>query len=564
MVIFDQKREIELRQLLPIIRLALLFICVIAFSQYFFKSKAIMDLLSLGSGKIFGMAMVIVLIYAIFMISIKIDIKDQPDMVKYGALVFWGLLSFLTIFYTGAIDSNFKPLILCVILLATIGQGLTVGMITALTLSLGLLVMDLLLVPNQGINLYFEDDLILSSIFLLITFTVGYYAKLENEHIQELRDLVNIDALTGLFNHRYFYASLSKQMKEAQANDTPVSLIFLDIDDFRIYNELYGHSSGDDVIKRIAQILKTNLETEFVACRYGGEEFAVLMYNIKEQAAMEVARDLCGKIADEPFYGQEYMPTENLTVSAGVSQYPNKAKNAKELVAQADEALYRAKFFKKNRVESYTSILDNLRSSLSEQDEIIITTLKTLISVINSRDKFTYEHVEHVAEYAGWMADELDFSKELRETLIYGGYLHDIGKINTPKEVLLKPDKLTDQEWNELKRHPIEGVEVIEHIESMKDVQSLILEHHERYDGHGYPYGLKGHEISYLARILSVIDAFDAMTSMRPYQKKRTVEEACKELLRCKGTQFDPNVVDIFIGILIIKFNIDRRALTEN
>lgn len=245
---------------------------------------------------------------------------------------------------------------------------------------------------------------------------------MEKEHIDELRDLVNIDALTGLFNHRYFYADLSNKMEKAKANNAPVSLLFMDIDDFKVYNDLYGHTSGDDVLRRISNIITDNLGTEFVACRYGGEEFAILMYNTEEPEAMKVAANLCDKIADEPFYGQEYLPTENLTVSVGVSEYPGKAKDSNELVVQAE--------------------LDNLKSSLSEQDETIITTLRTLIAVINSRDKYTYEHVERVAEYAGWIANELDFSKEIRQTLIYGGYLHDVGKINTNKEVLLKTRKI--------------------------------------------------------------------------------------------------------------------------
>ena len=561
---FDQNKEIRLNQLLIIIKLSLLFFLAIAFSQHYFKNKNILDLLSNGFATIFIFAAIIVVIYSTVILSNKIDPDKQSIKLIYGELVCFGVLSFLTVFYTGAFESNFKPLLLCAILLATIGQGLTIGLITSLTLSLGLLIMDLVMAPSQPVNLYFEYDLILASIFLLVTFTAGYYAKMEKEHIEELCDLVNIDVLTGLFNHRYFYADLSNKMEEAKANNAPVSLLFMDIDDFKVYNDLHGHTSGDDALRRISNIITDNLGIEFVVCRYGGEEFAILMYNTEEPEAMKVAAILCDKIADEPFYGQEYLPTENLTVSVGVSEYPGKAKDSNELVAQADEALYRAKFFRKNRVESYTSILDNLKSSLSEQDETIITTLRTLIAVINSRDKYTYEHVERVAEYAGWIANELDFSKELRQTLIYGGYLHDVGKINTNKEVLLKTGKLNDEEWKELKCHPLQGVKIIDHIEIIKDVQPLILQHHEQYNGKGYPKGLKGQEIAYLARILSVIDAFDAMTSIRPYQKKKTVEEACNELLRCKGTQFDPNVVDVFIGIIIKKFSIDLKTLQEN
>ncbi|KNZ41767.1 bifunctional diguanylate cyclase/phosphohydrolase [Acetobacterium bakii] len=560
---FDQNKEISLQQLLISIKLALLFFSVIAFSQHYFKNKEILDLLSNGSKTIFIFVLIIIVIYGVVFFSNKVDPDKQLGLFKYGELAFFVVLSFLTVFYTGAFASNFKPLFLCVILLATIGHGLTIGMVIAGILSLGLLSMDLIMVPNQTVNLYFEYDLVLSSIFLLVTFTVGYYAKLENDHIEELRDLANEDALTGLFNHRYFYANLYQEIDEAKKNGVSVSLFFLDIDDFKIYNDLYGHTVGDRALKKMAKIIMDFAGTEFVACRYGGEEFAILLYNTEEKQAMESANKLCSIIEQAVFDGQEYLPGQNLTVSVGVSEYPNKAKDANDLVSQADQALYRAKFFRKNRVESYASILDNLKNSLSEEDETIITTLRTLISVINSRDKHTYEHVERVAEYASWMAEELNLPKHLKQTLVYGAYMHDIGKINTPKEVLLKSEKLTEEEWKELQQHPIQGVEIIEHVDVIKDVQPLILQHHEYYNGKGYPYGLAGNQIAYTSRILSVVDAFDAMTSLRPYQRKRSVEEACEELIRCRGTQFDPNVVDVFIGIVIKKFNIELNVINS-
>lgn len=552
----DQNREIRLEQLLVIIKLSILFFSAIACFQHYFDGKNITDLLAGNNLTFIVFLIVLMIIYLALTLSNFIESVKQSGPFKYGELIFFGLLAFLTVFFTGAIDSNFKPLMLCVILLATIGQGLIIGMITSFALSGSLLIMDLLMSQNQVVNLYFEYDLILASIFLLVTFTVGYYAKMENEHIKELRDLANIDSLTGLFNHRYFYANLDMQIKEAETKENSVSLLFLDIDDFKIYNNLYGHACGDEALKKLAQIITGNLDNRHIACRYGGEEFSILMGGSDEKTAIEYAQNLREQIEETVFYGEAYMPEGKLTMSVGISEYPHKAKNGKDLVTQADEALYRAKFFRKNRVESYVSILDNLKDSLSGEDESIITTLRTLISVINSRDKWTYEHVERVAEYAGWMADKLGFTKESRQTLVYGAYMHDIGKINTPKEVLIKSDKLTLEEWEELKRHPIQGVEIIEHVDVIKDVQGLILQHHEHYNGDGYPHGLKGNEISFMSRILSVVDAFDAMTSIRPYQKKKTIEEACEELIRCRGTQFDPILVDSFVEIVTEKFNL--------
>lgn len=560
----DLNRETRLEQLLIIIRLSILCFSAIAFFQHYFKGKNVLTLLSYGSYTVIVITLVLLTIYSALILSNFLESFSKHGVFIYGELIFFGLLSLITIYFTGAVESNFKPLMICVILLATIGHGLTIGMITSFTLSIGLLLMDLLMDPSQPVNLHFEYDLILSSIFLLVTFTVGYYAKLEEEHIKELRNLANIDSLTGLYNHRFFYACLDRQIKKAQKGDKSLALLFLDIDDFKIYNDLYGHTSGDKALKLIGQIISESCGKKYTACRYGGEEFAILLYGIDEKNAMEFGQRLREKIAEASFPGEAYLPEGRLTMSVGVSEFPHHARNEKELVTQADEALYRAKFFRKNRVESYTSILDNLRDELSGGDQSIITTLRTLISVINSRDRWTYEHVERVAEYAGWMADKLELPEESRQTLVYGAYMHDIGKINTPKEVLIKSEALTVMEWEELKRHPLQGVEIIEHVEVIKDVQALILEHHEHYNGAGYPNGLKGEEISEMSRILSVVDAFDAMTSMRPYQKKKTIEEACYELYRCKGTQFDPNFVDCFVDIVIEKFNLKLNMVSHD
>ncbi|EKY28333.1 HD domain protein [Clostridium celatum DSM 1785] len=152
--------------------------------------------------------------------------------------------------------------------------------------------------------------------------------------------------------------------------------------------------------------------------------------------------------------------------------------------------------------------------------------------------------------YSRIIAEGLGLDIEDKNNLVYGAYLHDIGKINISKEILNKKGKLTDEEWNELKQHPENGVEIIKPVKSLEKVIPLILHHHERYDGKGYPYNLKGEEIPYLSRILTIADSFDAMTSSRPYNIRKSYDEALEELKRCKGLQFDPELVDKFIEIL--------------
>ena len=215
-----------------------------------------------------------------------------------------------------------------------------------------------------------------------------------------------------------------------------------------------------------------------------------------------------------------------------------------------DDALYRAKFFNKNRVETYTSILDDLKSSVEEKDTELITSIKTLIMVINVKDRYTYGHTERVVIYCQMIADELELEDSDRKKLIYAAYLHDIGKIDTPKIVLNKETPLTKEEWETLKQHPVKGAEIIRPVKSINNIMPLIKYHHERYDGAGYPDGLKGEEIPYLARVLTVVDCFDAMTTNRPYKKKRSFDDAIAELKRCKNTQFDPVIVEAFIKAL--------------
>ncbi|MDZ7542899.1 HD domain-containing protein, partial [Clostridium perfringens] len=185
-------------------------------------------------------------------------------------------------------------------------------------------------------------------------------------------------------------------------------------------------------------------------------------------------------------------------------------------------ALYRAKFFNKNRVETYTSILDELKNDIDEKDIELVTSIKTLISVINAKDKFTYGHSERVVLYSRLLAEKLNLNKIDKDTLIYGAYMHDIGKINISQEILMKKMPLTSEEWEIIKQHSENGDEIIRPVKSLEKMIPIILHHHEKYNGMGYPRGLKGEEIPYLARVLTVVDSFDAMTSNRPYNKRKT------------------------------------------
>lgn len=194
--------------------------------------------------------------------------------------------------------------------------------------------------------------------------------------------------------------------------------------------------------------------------------------------------------------------------------------------------------------------MEELKSDIDDQHIDLISSIKTLISVINAKDRYTYAHTDRVVIYCELMAKHLGLSDNEVKTLRYGAYLHDIGKIQISKDILIKRTKLTDEEWDILRSHPANGVEIIRPVESLKGVCPIILHHHEKYDGTGYPDGLKKDEIPYLVRILSIIDSFDAMTSNRPYSQRRTYDDAVNELRNCSGTQFDPEIINEFIEML--------------
>jgi diguanylate cyclase (GGDEF)-like protein len=455
------------------------------------------------------------------------------------------------ILISGANASGYKYLFLFIIITSTIQSGMRQGMTIAVVSSFIILTIDILFLPNVRVNQYFENDLILTSLFMLTAWPLGFYVKIENEHILNLQTMANEDGLTGVYNHRYFHDALKEKIALCGQENQPVSMIFIDIDYFKYYNDLYGHLKGDEVLKKIVMILKNGIQEEGVVARYGGEEFAVILPRIIESDAIKIAERIRSKIEKTYFDGEENQPNGKLTVSIGISIYPYKAKNNLELINSADDALYRAKFFNKNRVETYTSILDDLKNDIEEEHIDLITSIKTLISVINAKDRYTYAHVERVVVFSRLLADKLGLNEEDKKNLIYGAYMHDIGKINISKEILNKKMPLTNQEWNILKQHPLAGTEIIKPVESLKNIGPLILHHHERYDGNGYPENLKGENIPYLARVLTIVDSFDAMTSKRSYtNKKKTYEEAIVELRLCEGTQFDPTITEVFIDVI--------------
>ena len=538
----DNDNRLKIRQILNIIKISSLALPAIAFLQYYAKVPMANDsLLSLQQQLSVTMILLAILLVYSLWIYMQNHITNRTLFTTLIDPIIAMSIALLTVMMTGSYDSSYKFLFIFVILFTSIECTRAVSLAVSILSALIILGIDLICSPWAEVNTHLEDDIVLAFVFLIISLTMAYYDDIRRKHIAQLKDLVNIDGLTGLFNHRYFYDILTQQIASSKKRGMPLSLLFIDIDNFKYYNDIYGHQKGDDVLRIISTMLQTTLPKDAFIARYGGEEFAVILPDADEETAMAEAEKMRKAVQEYFFDGQESLPGENLTISVGVSTYPTKAKSDEELIKGADDACYRAKFLCKNRVESYFSILDELLF-----DPAVITQIKTFIAVINAKDKYTYRHVERVVFYCNLLADQLALPEEEKRKLIYSAYLHDIGKINISESILVKSEPLTPEEWAILKNHPQYAVDIIRSIPSFDDVQAIILQHHERFDGRGYPGGLRREEIHYLARLLTVVDAFDAMTSLRPYQKTRSYKQALDELRKCSGTQFAPDAVDAF------------------
>jgi diguanylate cyclase (GGDEF)-like protein/putative nucleotidyltransferase with HDIG domain len=543
-------KQKQINDIVSIVKLSSLLLIGIIFCKKFVENGSLVVLAPKSYYILVGLfvpLLMLILIYLGWCFSTKNNPRNISTKIE---MILFVVLFSVVIFICGANESQYKFLFLFIIITTTIQSGMKQGIIVSCISSFIILTMDIFMKPGAIVNIYFQNDLILAGVFILTAWPLGFYVKIEGDHIKRLEDMINIDGLTELYNHRYFCDALTEKVKIGKGENKPVSMIFIDIDYFKQYNDTHGHQKGDYVLKKIGEIIKTNVRKDDIAARYGGEEFAVILPNTNEKQAMDVAEHLRGKIESTYFENEESQPKGKVTASMGVSVYPDKSRNDVELIKSADDALYRAKFFNKNRVEAYTSILDEIKSNIDEKDIELVTSIKTLISVINAKDRYTYGHVERVVIYSRLIANKLQLSGRDKEILIYGAYMHDIGKINTSKETLVKKMKLTDGEWEELKEHPANGVEIIKSVESLQEIIPLIISHHERYDGKGYPNNLKGEEIPYLARILTVVDSFDAMTSNRPYNTRKTYEDGIHELEICSGTQFDPEISKAFIEVI--------------
>jgi len=346
------------------------------------------------------------------------------------------------------------------------------------------------------------------------------------------------DPLTGLGNHRHFHERLASELEHALDHERPLSLCLVDIDDFKRVNDRFGHPTGDRVLAQVATRLRQTGE----AFRLGGDEFAVLLPGYEEPDAQAAAASIVNRIATFDF---GHMGA--ITVSAGIAVAPNHTRDRDELLRLVDSALYWAKEYGKNRARVYRHDaieLAELKQLATAGDRAArLRAAASLARAVDARDVYTGSHSQRVAQLAVRLAARIGLPREELELTRLAASLHDLGKLALPEDLLRKPAPLTAPERTVLQRHAQIGFRMLESL-GIDPVAEWVLHHHERWDGTGYPDRLAGTEIPLGARIIFVADAYDAMTSDRVYRQRRTNEDALDEIVRCAGTQFDPEVVE--------------------
>jgi diguanylate cyclase (GGDEF)-like protein/putative nucleotidyltransferase with HDIG domain len=365
----------------------------------------------------------------------------------------------------------------------------------------------------------------------------------------QAKERANTDELTGLFNHRYFHQRMDEEIARSARFGEVFSLLSIDLDFFKTYNDVHGHLYGDKILRVIAERIKASIRTIDLAFRYGGDEFSVLLPQTSTENAVKVAERIRHSFADE--VDNKGMP---VSCSIGVACWPTDGVMREEIIQASDSALYHAKQNGKNQVRVASEVdlsTRKLKDGVADTNVMVLNTIYALAATVDAKDHYTYGHSKKVSKYASEIAEALGYSKDKIATIHTAGLLHDIGKIGVSDAILGKRSPLNEEEWEPIHAHPDMGASIIRNVECLKDCLPGIQYHHERYDGTGYPTGLKGDNIPLDARILAVADSFDAMTSERPYRNQsRTKEEALEELIRNAGTQFDPNVVRAFVNLM--------------
>ena len=338
---------------------------------------------------------------------------------------------------------------------------------------------------------------------------------------KDLRYKTFHDNLTDLYNRRFFVEEMNRL---DTARQLPLSIIIADINGLKIINDSLGHKKGDELIVKAAEILQQITREEDILARYGGDEFVILLPNTEAEKAREISQRIKAH--------SEKQEDEKLSISLGIgTATKNKIEqDIEEVLKKADNRMYQ----------------DKLASSRSKKSEVV----KSLQDILADKSGENEKHIRRMKKLARKLGEKIDLEQAELEKLEMLAEFHDIGKSSISREILTKPGYLNEQEWREIEKHPERGFKIISASEKFAIIGKEVLTHHERWDGGGYPRGLSGEEIPLLARIISIVDAYEVMTADRPYSDAVSREAALEELKQCAGSQFDPELTEHFVRIM--------------
>jgi len=343
--------------------------------------------------------------------------------------------------------------------------------------------------------------------------------RIEKE--KEIRYLAYKDSLTDLYNRKFFEAEMDRLDTERQL---PLSIIMGDLNGLKIINDSYGQKMGDQLLIKAAEMLKEVVREDDILARYGGDEFTILLPQTSNKTAKKIVKRIQHKSREQN------VDEISLSISLGTATKLEKDKKITEIIKIAEDNMNQNK----------------LSESRSSKSNIV----QGLLNTLNAKSSETKEHALRMTKLAFDFGEKLELSTSELNRLSLLATLHDIGKTSIAETILKKPGSLNDTEWERIKEHPKRGYKIASASEEFALVADPILAHHEKWDGSGYPEGLRGEEIPYLARIITIIDSYDVMTNDRPYSKAMSQKEALAEIKSCAGSQFDLELADQFIIML--------------
>ena len=336
---------------------------------------------------------------------------------------------------------------------------------------------------------------------------------------KEIEFLSFNDHLTGLYNRRYFDDSIRRLDTD---RNLPFSVLVVDINGLKLINDSFGHEKGDCLIRTVGKVLKNNCRAEDIVARTGGDEFAILLPKTSEKDADLIANRINESMKEE-WVDQGII----ISTSIGSGTKNNEDESIFDALRDADMKMY--------KIKAQTG------------KEMRLKTVELILGIVVKKYFYEDKHLKTVSKLAKRLAAEMKLGqREIREAELAGRF-HDIGKISAPAEILNKAGELDPNEAEMVRRHPVTGYQILKNVDEYSHIAEAVLYHHERYDGKGYPSGLRGGDIPLISRIINVVDAYEAMTSTRSYKEKMSHEEALMELRRCSGKQFDSRIVNVFI-----------------